>query len=210
MSTTSDLHMAHTVRNPSRFARGARPRVRRSDYAAAAMIGLMALPALATAGSGPDLSVVRVARAPVFVDLHFDGLPGVLDVESGRRGEAVSRLADAAADAAALAPDRMIVLRPADLPLEFDRLPEAQADVITRWILHRSDAANLYETAVSETLLDLVREVRNRGVSLISIADLPLETVRGDTATASEINGRYGAPLDELDALVSSRSFILS
>jgi len=104
----------------------------------------------------------------------------------------------------------IITFRVLGAELAYDLLSEADQAAVAARLPDRLDPAEAYENAMAALLHHFIRDFRElRPDAYISIFGLPIETVRTPDGRPRLTNARYERVIQALDALVSSKSFIV-
>jgi len=172
----------------------------------AAALGVLCSSSLAMHSPGSVLE-----RAPIFADLTFEGVESVITLDDGAQS---AMAADLAARMAAMSSDnRIVAARVRGVPLASNELSERQVNEIQAALRHRgvrvgaAEARERYDQSMA-SLLKAAMAAAQDASDALSVYGLPLEAVNDSVRTVRAVNARFAAAIDEVDAIVSSRSFI--
>lgn len=104
-------------------------------------------------------------------------------------------------------PGRLVTIQPTSSQLAFRTLPAAVQTKLNEQ--YGADAAARYETVVAAYLEAVLKHVDAQASVPLTVAGLPIEGSASSGVSAAETNDRFANVIHRLDALTSSRSFLM-
>lgn len=178
--------------------------------AAIALFTLMILTGACSAGATEKVHVFS-ARPPVFVEIDLRSSPEIATLSEQERQALVQTHARRVRIAINANPDHLVALRVRGAPFAFDVMGEARQNNYMRALGAGYAATRRQHESTMASFLHLILESvkETHSDAALSIFGLPLEPGPIDDDTTRSANRRYAIAIDAVDAIVSSRSFVL-
>ncbi|NNF45118.1 MAG: hypothetical protein HKO59_15130, partial [Phycisphaerales bacterium] len=167
-----------------------------------ARVGVVATAVLATTLAASAQMELRIMRDPIYLTVDA-GLSQLLDPAT--HPTLVDDLATQITTAAEGKAGRLVLVHLTAAPLTYDDLPTLTRRAVDARVAAGADTAAWYEETMSDVLRAVIAESHRRSDVLLSVLGVPVESRAPEGASP-----RYMSVVAELDALVSTRGFILS